>query len=115
MPSPTWEFPQLPTTIASLPYETPITIKQALERIQATEYALPAIQREFVWGPDRITRLFDSLMRSYPIGGFLLWKLDKESVQQLDLFRFLDRFSEFDHHHNERLALPEPRALHAVL
>ena len=50
-----------------MPYETPITIKQALERIHATEYVLPAIQREFVWGPDRITRLFDSLMRNYPI------------------------------------------------
>src|SRR3954447_3112708 len=98
-----------------MPYETPITIKQALERIHATDYVLPAIQREFVWGPDRITRLFDSLMRGYPIGGFLLWKLDKKSVQQLDLFRFLDRFSEFDHRHNEPLTLPEPRALHAVL
>jgi hypothetical protein len=99
----------------ALPYETPITIKQALERIHATDYVLPAIQREFVWGPDRITRLFDSLMRGYPIGGFLLWKLKPETVGALGLFRFLDRFSEFDHRHNEPLALPEPRALHAVL
>lgn len=98
-----------------MPYETPITIKQALERIHSTDYVLPAIQREFVWGPDRITRLFDSLMRGYPIGGFLLWKLKAETVLGLGLFRFLDRFSEFDHRHNEPLALPQPRALHAVL
>lgn len=98
-----------------MPYETPITIKQALERIHATDYVLPAIQREFVWGPDRITRLFDSLMRGYPIGGFLLWRLNSETVGNLGLFRFLDRFSEFDHRHNEPLTLPEPRALHAVL
>jgi hypothetical protein len=98
-----------------VPYETPITIKQALERIHATDYVLPAIQREFVWGPDRIARLFDSLMRGYPIGGFLLWKLDSGTVGSLGLFRFLDRFSEFNHRHNEPLALPEPRSLHAVL
>ncbi len=98
-----------------MPYETPITIKQALERIHSMDYALPAIQREFVWGPDRITRLFDSLMRGYPIGGFLLWKLNADTAGTLGLFRFLDRFSEFDHRHNEPLALPEPRSLYAVL
>ncbi|MBJ7470369.1 MAG: DUF262 domain-containing protein [Solirubrobacteraceae bacterium] len=98
-----------------MPYETPITIKQALERIHATDYVLPAIQREFVWGPDRITRLFDSLMRGYPIGGFLLWKLQAETVGNLGLFRFLDKYSEYDRRHNDPLVLPEPRPLHAVL
>jgi hypothetical protein len=98
-----------------VPYETPITIKQALERIHTTEYVLPAIQREFVWGPDRITRLFDSLMRGYPIGGFLLWRLQAETVKTIGLFRFLDRYNEFNHRHNEPLALPEPKPLHAVL
>ncbi|HAU40130.1 TPA: hypothetical protein DCW56_04330 [Candidatus Peregrinibacteria bacterium] len=29
---------------------------------------MPAIQREFVWEPEQITKLFDSLMRGYPIG-----------------------------------------------
>lgn len=51
-----------------MPYETPIPIKQALKRIDDGDYVLPAIQREFVWGPDRIAKLFDSLMRGYPIG-----------------------------------------------
>ena len=98
-----------------MPYETPITVKQALERIEASDYVLPAIQREFVWGPDRIARLFDSLMRGYPIGGFLLWRLNEHTVETLGLFRFLDRFSEFDHRHNEPLSILQPRALHAVL
>jgi hypothetical protein len=98
-----------------VPYETPITIKQALQRVQSAEYVLPAIQREFVWGHERITRLFDSLMRKYPIGGFLLWKLEESTANGLDLYRFLDRYNEFNHRHNERLALAEPRALHAVL
>jgi uncharacterized protein with ParB-like and HNH nuclease domain len=42
------------------------TIAEALGGIQRHRYVLPAIQREFVWGPDRICALFDSLMRDYP-------------------------------------------------
>ena len=34
---------------------------------QAVKYLLPAIQREFVWDTYQIARLFDSLMRDYPI------------------------------------------------
>ena len=59
-----------------MPFQTPITIKAALERMQAHEYVLPAIQREFVWGTDQIAALFDSLMKGYPIGSFLFWKVD---------------------------------------
>jgi uncharacterized protein DUF262 len=32
-----------------------------------TQYYLPAIQREFVWQPEQIIQLFDSLLRGYPI------------------------------------------------
>lgn len=46
-----------------MPFQAPITIASALERMHRHDYVLPAIQREFVWGPDRICRLFDSLMR----------------------------------------------------
>ena len=46
-------------------FEAPITIAKALDRIHRREYMLPAIQREFIWGRDKITRLFDSLMRGY--------------------------------------------------
>lgn len=35
---------------------------------------LPNIQRPFVWSEDQITRLFDSIMREYPIGTLLVWK-----------------------------------------
>jgi uncharacterized protein with ParB-like and HNH nuclease domain len=52
------------------------TIASALSRIQQTNYVLPAIQREFVWKPEQIERLFDSLMQGYPFGTFLFWKID---------------------------------------
>lgn len=37
------------------------------------KYFLPHIQRSFVWKEDQIIRLFDSLLRGYPIGTFLFW------------------------------------------
>lgn len=35
---------------------------------------LPNIQRPFVWGEDQICRLFDSILREYPISTLLIWK-----------------------------------------
>ena len=35
---------------------------------------LPHIQRPFVWEEDQMRRLFDSLMRNYPIQTFLFWR-----------------------------------------
>lgn len=35
---------------------------------------LPNIQRPFVWSENQICRLFDSIMREYPISTLLLWK-----------------------------------------
>jgi hypothetical protein len=57
-------------------FQTPITIANALDRIHRREYVLPAIQREFVWSRDKITRLFDSLMRGYSIGSFHMWNVN---------------------------------------
>ena len=49
-------------------FQTPITIYKALRSIECSEYVLPAIQREFVWEHPKVVRLFDSLIRGYPIG-----------------------------------------------
>ena len=43
-------------------FQTPITIKTALDKIQESKYLLPAIQREFVWKSEQIEKLFDSLI-----------------------------------------------------
>lgn len=59
----------------AMPYQTPITVKVALDRIFAHAYVLPAIQREFVCRPEQSCRLFDSLMRGYPVGSFLFWQV----------------------------------------
>lgn len=56
-------------------YYPPISIKQAIDKIDYNQYLLPAIQREFVWSATQIELLFDSLMRNYPIGSLLMWKV----------------------------------------
>ncbi len=35
---------------------------------------LPDLQRGFVWTPERVKALYDSLYRGYPVGALLLWK-----------------------------------------
>jgi len=39
---------------------------------------LPHIQRRFVWEKEQMGRLFDSLMREYPIQTFLFWRTKEE-------------------------------------
>ena len=60
-------------------YYPPISIKQAIDKIDYKQYLRPAIQREFVWNPRQIELLFDSLMRNYPIGSLLMWKVQGEN------------------------------------
>ena len=80
-------------------FETPITISQAIGRIQTREYVLPAIQREFVWPTRRIEWLFDSLMRDYPIGSFLFWKVQSESIKRYKFYDFMLNYHEKDNRH----------------
>jgi hypothetical protein len=49
-------------------------IVNLLNQIKNEEIVLPAIQRDFVWPKNKVLRLLDSIMRSYPIGIALLWE-----------------------------------------
>lgn len=51
-------------------YQAGGTIRSLLDKVAEQEYLLPAIQREFVWRPEQICRLFDSLLQGYPFGTF---------------------------------------------
>lgn len=75
----------------TMPFQTPITIKRALDRIHSREYVLPAIQREFVWRPAQICALFDSLMLKYPIGAFLFWDVSPERSMDFVFYELMQR------------------------
>lgn len=72
------------------------TVHEALNSIQRRHYVLPAIQREFVWGTDRICALFDSLMRDYPITSLLYWRVAKEHANDYRWYDFVLNYHEFD-------------------
>ena len=80
-------------------FQTPITIMKALGCIERSEYVLPAIQREFVWSPEQIARLFDSLMRGYPIGSFLFWQVGRD----IGNYKFYDFMLHYHERDNWRL------------
>lgn len=84
-------------------FQTPITIKEVLGNIHERRYALPAIQRELVWRTDQIERLFDSLMRGYPIGAFLFWRVKPESAKDYKFYDFVLDYHERDARHNQPL------------
>ena len=77
-----------------MPFKTPITVKTVVNNIQAKKYLLPNIQRELVWDIEKITKLFDSMMRDYPIGSFLFWNPPQPS-QRMRLYIFFGFVSRF--------------------
>jgi len=46
------------------------------ERLSKDKLLIPTFQREFVWEPENIRKLWDSIFRFYPIGSILYWITD---------------------------------------
>ncbi len=88
-------------------YQTGDTIEKTLDAIQRHDLVLPAIQREFVWRPRQIYRLFDSLMQRYPVGAFLYWRVASENSGRFKFYDFV-----LDYHPRER---PHCRPLQPML
>lgn len=97
------------------------TIKEVVDGLNV-RYFLPDIQREYVWlqkaDEKKIEQLFDSILRGYPIGSFLFWKLQKEDIAKSDeqdsdklnfqLYQFITNYDERKPH-NEKIRIEEIR------
>lgn len=62
-----------------------ISVKEAINNINNSinGWYLPAIQRPYVWGSRHenelyIKKLFDSILKGYPIGGLIIWNTEEE-------------------------------------
>ena len=76
--------------VPAMSFQAPISISDALSRVDDRRLLLPAIQREFVWGSEKIEWLFDSLLQGYPIGSFLFWQVrdtDKTDYPYYEILR----------------------------
>ena len=87
-------------------YQTALTIESVIKDIDSKKYLLPSIQREFVWSTGQIEKLFDSLMRDYPINAFLFWKVPREKEAGIHvvhlLYEFLRDYHQKDNKHNPK-------------
>ncbi|MGN8521113.1 DUF262 domain-containing protein [Helicobacter pylori] len=95
------------------------SIKDVVDGLNV-RYFLPDIQREYVWlkkaDEKKIEQLFDSILRGYPIGSFLLWKLPKEDIAKSDeqdsdklnfqLYKFIENYDERKPH-NEKIRIEQ--------
>ena len=96
-------------------YQSGGTIKDALDRIASHEYVLPAIQREFVWNPEQICSLFDSVMQGYPFGEFLFWRIAPENSAKYRYYDFVRDYHQRDNPHCPDLGILPNKPLIAVL
>lgn len=77
-------------------FQSPITIKEAIDEIFHRNYLLPAIQRKFVWSADKVEMLFDSILRDYPINSFMFWEVKDENIKKnYKFYEFIERYREW--------------------
>ena len=88
------------------------TVAETVEKLNR-EYFLPAIQRPFVWKPEQVVALFDSLMKRYPISSFLFWAVAPENKPNWQVYKFAEQFR-FGEVHTE-LAETDGRKVTLVL
>lgn len=55
-------------------------ISSILDYIDNGHMALPEFQRGYVWGPEQVRGLFQSLYRGHPVGSLLVWATDASSA-----------------------------------
>jgi len=96
-------------------FQPAVPVNKVLEGVHDRTYVLPAIQREFVWSPDQIRALFDSVMRGYPIGSFLFWKVDAAHAGDFTFYEFISDYHEKNHPYAPVTHIPAGHGVTAIL
>lgn len=96
-------------------FQTPITVKDVVENIHKKKYLLPAIQREVVWSTDQIERLYDSLMRDYPVGSFLFWHVERKNTKKYQFYEFMRDYHEKDNANNVKADISDEDDIVGIL
>jgi len=64
-------------------YVKTVTLRKLHGLIERGIFAVPELQREFVWNARKACDLLDSIYHNYPIGTILIWKTDRRNENQL--------------------------------
>jgi hypothetical protein len=62
------------------PTPTHLKIKSLHRLLQDRRFAIPKLQRNFVWDAGRAAKLLDSIYYQMPIGSLFLWEMDRKSA-----------------------------------
>jgi hypothetical protein len=65
-----------------------LTIRGLIERVLGGTIRIPKFQRAFVWEPEKVAFLMDSIYRGYPVGSVLLWRSEQKLNAERDLGPF---------------------------
>jgi len=76
-----------------------LTIRQINEKISNGEIRIPSFQRGFIWEPDAVALLIDSIFKGFPIGTVVLWN----TSERLNVEKRLGNFN-----------LPEPKKSYPI-
>jgi len=80
-------------------YTQTIRLKNLRSLIERGVFAVPELQREFVWSTGKACDLLDSIYRNYPIGTILIWKTHRRNEGQLrKKFHILPAFNSANQH-----------------
>ncbi len=96
-------------------FQTPLTIKEVIDKIHRREYLLPSIQREYVWKPKQVIGLFDSLLKEYPINSFLFWKVQRTNVSEYVFYEFIRDYNELNSFRTIKADVTGEREITAIL
>ncbi|EHZ5372623.1 DUF262 domain-containing protein, partial [Enterococcus faecalis] len=60
-------------------------------------------------------RLFDSIMKGYPIGSFLFWNVQNENINKYEFYNILKEYHQRDARHNTKINISHKDSVTAIL
>lgn len=65
-----------------------LTIRDVISYFENGQIRIPAFQRGFIWEPERVAHLMDSIYKGYPFGSLLFWRTNEVLKVEKDLGPF---------------------------
>ena len=65
-----------------------LTIRKVIDRVISGEIRIHEFQRDWVWTPQQVSFLLDSIYKNFPIGTVFLWKTSTRLESEKELGNF---------------------------
>jgi hypothetical protein len=72
------------------------SLQTVISKVLSGQWRIPRFQREFVWTPEKLKELLDSITRAYPIGSIVVWEVDDAHRDSFRPLPELDQPQEFE-------------------